>query len=56
MTIQALYRRWKQDGDWVLAGLGSAALDHAVTAAAGRVDPPEIGHRYGHLSPLVNVA
>ena len=54
--FKALYRLWKQDGDRVLADAGSRALDDAVTAAAGRVETLELGHRYGHLSPLVNVA
>jgi hypothetical protein len=54
--FKALYRVWKQDGDRVLAELGSAALNDAVAAALGRVETLELGHRYGHLSPLVNVA
>jgi hypothetical protein len=49
--FKALYRIWKQDGDRVLAELGSAALNDAVTAAAGRVETLELGHRYGHLTP-----
>jgi hypothetical protein len=54
--FKALYRMWKQDGDRVLAELGSPALNDAVTATAGRVETLELGHRYGHLCPLVNVA
>jgi hypothetical protein len=54
--FQALYRVWKQDGDRALAELGSAALNDAVTAAAGRIEDLELGRRYSHLSPLVNVA
>jgi hypothetical protein len=54
--FKALYRMWKQDGDRVLADAGSRALGDAVTAGAGRVETLELGHRYGHLSPLVNVA
>jgi hypothetical protein len=55
--FKALYRMWKQDGDQVLAELGSAALTDAVAAAVvGRVETFELGHRYSHLSPLVNVA
>jgi mRNA-degrading endonuclease YafQ of YafQ-DinJ toxin-antitoxin module len=52
----ALYRVWKQDADRALADVGSHALDDAVTAGVGRVETLELGHRYGHLSPLVNVA
>jgi hypothetical protein len=54
--FKALYRMWKQDGDRVLADADSRALGEAVTAGAGRVETLELGHRYGHLSPLVNVA
>jgi hypothetical protein len=54
--FKALYRMWKQDGDQVLADAGSRALDDAVFAGAGRVETLELGHRYGHLSPLVKVA
>jgi hypothetical protein len=52
----ALYQMWKQDGDRVLADAGSRVLDDAVVAGASRVETLELGHRYGHLSPLVNVA
>jgi hypothetical protein len=34
----------------------SHALDEAVTTGAGCVETLELGHRYGHLSPLVAVA
>ncbi len=54
--FKALYRIWKEDGDRALAELGSAALNDAVIAFAGHVETLELGHRYGHLSPLVNVA
>lgn len=54
--FKALYRVWKQDGDRALADVGSHALDDAVGAGSGRVQTLELGHRYGHLSPLVNVA
>jgi hypothetical protein len=47
---------WKQDGDQVLADAGSRTLDWAVTAGTGRVETLDLGHRYGHSSPLVNVA
>jgi hypothetical protein len=45
-----------QDGDRALAELGSGALNDAVIAIAGRVETLELGHRYGHLSPLVTIA
>jgi hypothetical protein len=53
---KALYRVWKQEGNLALAYLESHALDDAVKAGSGRVETLELGHRYGHLSPLVNVA
>lgn len=54
--FKALYRAWKQDGEPALQGAGSHAISDAVKAGAGRVEVLELGHRYGHLSPLVAVA
>jgi hypothetical protein len=54
--FKALYKAWKQDGEAALAGAGSRAISDAVDAGAGRVETLELGHRYGHLSPLVAVA
>ena len=54
--FKALYKAWKQDGEPALAGAGSRAIGHAVEAGAGHVEVLELGHRYGHLSPLVAVA
>jgi hypothetical protein len=54
--FKALYRAWKQDGESVLSSAGSRAISDAVDAGAGRVETLELGHRYGHLSPLVAVA
>jgi hypothetical protein len=54
--FKALYRVWKQDGEAVLAACTSPGLDDAVAAGTGRVETLELGHRYGHLSPLVAVA
>ena len=53
--FKALYRMWKQDGDVALAEVGSHVIHDAVTAGSGLVETLELGHRYGHLSPLVNV-
>ena len=47
---------WKQDRDVALAEVGSHAIHDAVTGGSGLVETLELGHRYGHLSPLVNVA
>ena len=54
--FKALYRAWKQDGEAALVSARSQALGDAVQAGAGRVETLELGHRYGHLSPLVAVA
>jgi hypothetical protein len=54
--FKAMYRAWKQDGEAALASARSQALGDAVQAGAGRIETLELGHRYGHLSPLVAVA
>ena len=54
--FKALYAVWKQDGEAAFAACRSHDLDNAVTDGAGRVEALELGHRYGHLSPLVAVA
>jgi hypothetical protein len=54
--FKALYQAWKQEGEPVLASAGSRAISDAVNAGAGRVETLELGHRYGHLAPLVAVA
>jgi len=54
--FKALYTAWKQDGELVLASAGCRAISDAVDAGSGRVETLELGHRYGHLSPLVAVA
>jgi hypothetical protein len=54
--FKALYKAWKQDGEPALVGAGSRAISEAVDAGAGQVETLELGHRYGHLSPLVAVA
>jgi hypothetical protein len=54
--FKALYKVWKQDGEAALADVGSHSISDAVKAGAGQVETLELGHRYGHLSPLVSVA
>ena len=54
--FKALYRVWKEDGDTTFAACRLHLLDEAVTTCTGRVEALELGHRYGHLSPLVAVA
>jgi hypothetical protein len=54
--FKVLYRIWKQEGDAVLAEVGSPALADAVAAGSGRIELLASAHRYRHLSPLVNVA
>jgi hypothetical protein len=53
---QAIYRCWKQDGEAALLSVGSDALRKAIEDGTGRVDVLELGHRYGHLSPLLAVS
>jgi hypothetical protein len=54
--FKALYAVWKPEGEAVFAACSSHDLDNAVTDGAGRVEALELGHRCGHLSPLVAVA
>jgi hypothetical protein len=54
--FKALYRAWKEDGEGALVSARSQALGDAVQAGAGRVETLELGHRYGHLSPLAAVS
>ena len=54
--FKALCRVWKEDSEAAFAACNTHALDDAVIAGAGRVEALELGHRYGHLSPLVAVA
>jgi len=51
-----LFKLWKKEGDAALAGLASGAIQDAVQAGAGQIETLELGHRYGHLSPLAAVA
>ena len=51
-----LFKLWKKEGDAALAGLASGAIKDAVRAGAGQIETLELGHRYGHLSPLAAVA
>lgn len=50
-----LFKVWKTEGDTALAGLASGAIHAAVESGAGQVETLELGHRYGHLSPLVGI-
>jgi hypothetical protein len=51
-----LFRLWRKEGDAALAGLASDAIQDAVKAEAGRIETLELGHRYGHLTPLAAIA
>lgn len=51
-----LFKLWKIEGEPALAGLASSAIHDAVQSGAGKVETLELGHRYGHLAALVNVA
>lgn len=51
-----LFKVWKAEGDAALAGLASSAIHAAVESGAGQIEAFELGHRYGHISPLAGVA
>lgn len=51
-----LFKVWKTEGDAALAGLASGAIQAAFESLAGTVETLELGHRYGHLSPLASVS
>ena len=51
-----LFKVCKTEGDAALVGLASGAIQAAVEAGAGQIETLELGHRYGHLAPLVAIA
>jgi hypothetical protein len=51
-----IYRQRKHDGEAALVSVGSDAVSQAVDAGRGRIEVLELGHRYGHLSPLAAVS
>jgi hypothetical protein len=51
-----LFKLWKTEGEAAIAGLSSNAIYDAVQAGAGKVETLDLGHRYGHLAPLVSMA
>lgn len=53
---QVIYKQWKQEGEAALVNISSDAIRHAVEAGRGRIEVLELGHRYGHLSPLPGVS
>jgi hypothetical protein len=50
-----LFKVWKTEGDAALAGLTSGAIQAAFESRVGQVETLELGHRYGHLSPLAAI-
>jgi hypothetical protein len=54
--FQALYRAWRERGDWVLdAALSSVLADH-VAWGTGRLECHVLPHSYARLLPLVGTA
>jgi hypothetical protein len=51
-----MYRRWKYDGERVLATASSRVLAEAMASDAGKIEPLILPHAYSHLAPLVGVA
>ena len=52
--FRVLYRAWQTDGDRVLQATSSRVLWEAVSHGRGRFRYLETGHRYRHLTPLLN--
>lgn len=52
----ALFKVWKTEGDAALVGRASGAIQAAFESGAGQIETLELGHRYGHLSPLASVS
>lgn len=53
---QTVYKLWKQDGEAAFVSISSDAIRQAVESGRGRIEVLELGHRYGHLSPLAAVS
>jgi hypothetical protein len=51
-----MYRRWRQDGERVLATASSRVLAEAMASGAGKIEPLILPHAYSHLAPLMGVA
>ena len=51
-----LYRRWRQDGERVLATASSPVVGQAMESGAGRIEPLVLPHAYSHLAPMVGMA
>jgi hypothetical protein len=51
-----LYRRWRQDGDRVLATASSPIVGKAIESGAGKIEPLVLPHAYSHLAPMAGVA
>ena len=53
---QTVYKLWKQDGEAAFVSISSDAIRQAVESGRGHIEVLELGHRYGHLSPLAAVS
>jgi hypothetical protein len=51
-----LYRRWRQDGERVLATASSPVVGKAMESGAGKIEPLVLSHAYSHLAPMAGVA
>jgi len=51
-----LYRRWRQDGEQVLATASSPVVGKAMESGAGKIEPLVLPHAYSHLAPMAGVA
>ena len=51
-----LYRRWKHDGERVLATVSSPVVGKAMESGAAKIQPLVLPHAYSHLAPMAGVA
>jgi hypothetical protein len=51
-----LYRRWRQDGEQVLATASSPEVGKAMESGAGKIETLILPPAYSHMAPLVGVA
>lgn len=51
-----LCRRWKQDGERVLATASSPVVGKAMESGAGSIEPLVLPHADSHLAPMAGVA
>src|SRR5262245_43853759 len=51
-----LYRRWREDGERLLASASSPVIGQALESGAAKIETLVLPHAYSHLAPLAGVA